>query len=53
MKLAQRWTDLPYVFDADGPEYCAALGVDKDRMLHASAAVRYRDPGDAKRTARR
>ena len=46
--LSQRWTDLPYVFDADGPEYCTALGVDKDRMLHASPAVRFLDPGHAK-----
>ena len=48
-KLAERWTDLPYVFDADGPEYCVALGVDRDRMLHASPAVRYRDLGKAKK----
>ena len=43
-KLAARWADLPCVFEAGCPEYCAALGVDRDRMLHASAAVRYRDP---------
>src|SRR5512133_3511693 len=24
--LSQRWTDLPYVFDTKGPEYCTALG---------------------------
>jgi len=42
--LVQRWTDLPYVFNAKGPEYCTALGVDRDRMLHASPVVRYRDP---------
>ena len=47
--LSQRWTDLPYVFDALGPEYCTALGVDRDRMLHASPAVRYRAPDVAKK----
>lgn len=48
IKLAERWADLPHAFEEKGPEYCAALGVDKDRMLHVSAAVRYRDPKKAK-----
>ena len=43
VRLAERWADLPYVFERWGPEYCTALGVDRGRMLHASAAVRYRE----------
>ncbi len=41
--LATRWADLPFAFQADGPEYCTALGVDNNRMLHVSVVVRYRD----------
>ena len=42
IKLGVRWADLPYAFDPKGPEYCAALGVDRERMLNASTPVRYR-----------
>lgn len=48
VSLANRWNDLPFVFDEDGPEYCTALGVDESRMIHASAVVRYRDKNLAK-----
>lgn len=46
--LAESWADLPFAFDPNGPEYCVALGVDRDRMLHASAVVRYLDDTVAK-----
>ena len=48
MRLAEQWVNLPYAFEVTGPEYCSALGVDRDRMLHASTPVRYRGRKAAK-----
>lgn len=46
--LAESWAELPFAFDPNGPEYCVALGVDRDRMLHVSVVVRYFDDKVAK-----
>lgn len=47
-RLATRWAELPHAFDAQGPQYCAVLGVDRDRMLHASVPVRFHDDKQAR-----
>ena len=42
-ELAAYWAGLPFAFHVLGPEYCTALGVDRNQMIHASVAVRYHD----------